>query len=80
MRIHQTYEHLTVPRIRVMGLLSSGKTIAQVADELGITYDGAKSHIRDIKGITGCETVDEVRAWWGSICALGSAGLRAALA
>jgi hypothetical protein len=59
MRIHQTYEHLTFARARVIRSLAEGKTIRQTAEALGFTYDGARSQVRDIEGILGVRSIPD---------------------
>ncbi len=64
MAIQPPYDKLTVPRLRVLALLSDGKTIRQVTDVLGCTYNGARSQVRDLEHILGCSSIDAVREWW----------------
>jgi DNA-binding CsgD family transcriptional regulator len=41
-----------------------GKTIRQAASALGLSHNGVRSHIRDLRAITACTTCDELREWW----------------
>jgi DNA-binding CsgD family transcriptional regulator len=34
------------------------------ADALGLSLTGLRSHIRDLKAITGAGSVAELRRWW----------------
>jgi DNA-binding CsgD family transcriptional regulator len=60
MQVHQIYERLTLPRVRVLALLAEGRSIRQLACDLGYTYEGARSHIRDLRDITGCGSCEEM--------------------
>lgn len=66
MAVQDVFERLTAPRMRVLALLAEGKTIRQVADGLGCTYNGARSQVRDLEQILDCSSVEEVREWWAT--------------
>ncbi|MCC7364742.1 MAG: helix-turn-helix transcriptional regulator [Dehalococcoidia bacterium] len=55
---------LTDRQSEVLRLIAKGRTNAQIADELGITLDGAKYHVREILGKLGVESRDEAAAAW----------------
>ena len=55
---------ITLARARVLRELSEGWKEREAAVRLGMTYNGVRSHVRDLKGITGCEDVDELGRWW----------------
>jgi DNA-binding CsgD family transcriptional regulator/phage tail protein X len=59
------YKHDLSPRQRdVLELIALGKTNAEIAEELGLTLDGAKWHVREILGKLEVESRDEAAAWW----------------
>ena len=84
------------PRQRqVLDLLVHGKTNAQIADELGISLEGAKWHVREVLEVTGAGSREEAaelwrtenglprrfaRMSWGVATAAALAGLAAVLA
>lgn len=52
---------LLTPRQReVLDLIARGKTNGEIAEQLGITLDGAKFHVREILAKLG----EEAAAWW----------------
>lgn len=57
---------LTARQREVLGLVARGLTNAQIADELGLTLDGAKWHIREILNRLGAESREEAAALWAS--------------
>ena len=61
----QRFELRTRQR-QVLALLARGKTNAEIAQELGITLDGAKYHVREILGKVGAGSREEAVAIWQS--------------
>jgi DNA-binding CsgD family transcriptional regulator len=55
---------LTPRQREVLDRIAQGKTNAEIADELGITLDGAKYHVREILGKLGAESREEAVALW----------------
>lgn len=60
----EIFERLTPPRVRVAARLAALATEAQIADELGITYSGVRSIVRQLKEITGETDVRGVGRFW----------------
>ena len=59
------YKHDLSPRQReVLERIARGKTNAEIADELGISLDGAKYHVREILAKLGVESREEAAAEW----------------
>lgn len=59
------YKHDLSPRQReVLELIARGKTNAEIADELGISLDGAKYHVREILAKLGVESREEAAQEW----------------
>lgn len=57
-------EPLTARQRQVLDLIARGYTNGQIADELGITLDGAKWHVREILTKLGVENREGAAAWW----------------
>lgn len=58
------WSRITVPRVLVLAELAAFHTEREAARNIGISTDGLKSHVRDLKDITGCCSVRELGAWW----------------
>lgn len=58
------FHRITVQRARVLAELAEGWTARQASDRLGVTYNGVRSHLANIKSFTGCRTVGELARWW----------------
>jgi len=59
-----TPAQLTERQRQVLELIARGRTNFEVAQELGITLDGAKWHLREIMSKLGCDTREEAVAIW----------------
>jgi DNA-binding CsgD family transcriptional regulator len=57
-------EELSERQRRVLDLLVEGKTNSEIADQLGISLDGAKYHVREICDRVGVDTREEAAEWW----------------
>jgi DNA-binding CsgD family transcriptional regulator len=55
---------LTKRQREVLRLIARGKTNFEIANELGISLDGAKWHIREIMARLGCDSREEAVAIW----------------
>lgn len=55
---------ITVTRARVLRELERHDSEATAAAALGLSTTGLRSHVRDLKGITGAGSVRELRGWW----------------
>lgn len=62
--IHQS-KPLTARQRQVLDLLAAGKTNPQIAEELGISLDGAKWHVSEVLFRLGVTTREEAAAAWG---------------
>jgi hypothetical protein len=58
------YEWITYSRVRVLRELAAFRTEREIAANLGITYDGIRSVVEDVKRYTGLGTVREIGRWW----------------
>jgi DNA-binding CsgD family transcriptional regulator len=48
----------------VVRLIAAGKTNSEIAEQLGISLDGAKYHVREVCSRIGVDTREEVAEWW----------------
>lgn len=55
---------LTSRQREVLALIAKGHTNAQIAEQLGVSLDGAKWHVREILSRLNVETREEAAAWW----------------
>ena len=60
----ETWERLTVARVRLLGELDEGRTEREAAERLHISYEGVRSHVEDLKDLAGCRSVRELARWW----------------
>ncbi len=60
----EAYEKITIARARVLRGLANGQSERQVAEGLEITLNGVRSHVEDLKEVTGCHGVRELGQWW----------------
>lgn len=57
-------EPLTERQRLVISLIAKGYTNPQIADELGVTIDGAKWHVREILSKLGVDSREDAAQWW----------------
>jgi DNA-binding CsgD family transcriptional regulator len=55
---------LTERQRQVLRLIARGRTNGQIAEELGLTLDGVKWHVREILTRLGVDCREEAAAWW----------------
>ncbi len=55
---------ITVARARILRELECHDSEAEAAAALGLSMNGLRSHVRDLKGITGAGSVREMQRWW----------------
>lgn len=55
---------LTERQREVLALVAQGKTNFEIAQELGITLEGAKYHVREVMGKLNVESREEAAAWY----------------
>ncbi len=60
----ELWGHITFSRARILGRLADGRTISEIADDLSLSYAGARSGIREIKRICGLDSTRELGRWW----------------
>ena len=60
----RSLERLTFSRVRVLRELAEGRTEREIAQRLQMTYNGVRSHVQDLKDLTGCRDVRELGRWW----------------
>lgn len=63
-KLNDPADTLTSRQREVLELVARGRTNFEVAQELGITLDGAKWHLREIMAKLGCDTREEAVAIW----------------
>ncbi len=57
---------VTDRQLEVARLVAAGYTNERIAQELGITHDGAKYHVSELLGRLGFERREEITAWYRS--------------
>ncbi len=57
-------DDLTPRQREVLKLVAAGKTNPEIAEQLGITLDGAKFHVREILAKLEVDSREEAAAWW----------------
>lgn len=60
----RVYGMLTLQRVRCLRLLADGRTAPEMAEVLGVTVSGVRSHVEDLKDVTGLEDVRALARWW----------------
>ena len=55
---------LTERQREVVRLIVDGKTNSEIAQQFGISLDGAKYHVREVCSRIGVDTREEVAEWW----------------
>lgn len=63
-------DDLTPTQLRVLDLISEGKTNFEIGQALGLTLDGAKYHVSELLNKLGVDSREEAAAWWRSQQAL----------
>lgn len=58
------WESITPRRAWVLRELADGHSLHATAARLNLTYNGVRSHVQDLKVITGCESVSELGRFW----------------
>lgn len=58
------WERITIARARVLKELAHHRHERPAAEALNMTISGLRSHVRDLKDITGCESIDGLAEWW----------------
>lgn len=58
------FERLSLARVRVMALLAANYTTSEIAAELGCSYHGARSKVRDVESLIGLPDSRAVGRWW----------------
>ena len=58
------WERVTFARMRVLRELDEGRTEREAAERLHISYERVRSHVEDLKDLTGCRSVRELARWW----------------
>ncbi len=61
------WERLTVARVRILRELEDRRTEREIAERLLMTYNGVRSHVEDLKALTGCADVRALGRWWGDV-------------
>jgi DNA-binding CsgD family transcriptional regulator len=58
------FERLTLARVRMLRELGEGYTATVIADRLGMTVNGVRSAVDDLRDITGIAESGEIGRWW----------------
>ena len=59
--------HLSRRQREVLGLLTHGMTNAGIANELGVSLDGAKWHVGELLAALDCDSRTEAARWLRSV-------------
>ena len=60
----KVYAAITLRRAQVLCGLADARSEREIADALCLTLAGVRSHVEDLKGITGQQSVRELSRWW----------------
>ena len=63
-RVVDPIEPWTPRQLEVLDLLADGRTNYEIAQQLGITLDGAKWHVREILGKLGVDSREAAAVYW----------------
>ncbi|MEZ4503875.1 MAG: helix-turn-helix transcriptional regulator [Dehalococcoidia bacterium] len=63
-RLPDQLPQVTPRQLEVARLVARGLTNPQIADELGITLDGAKYHVAELLGRLGLSSREEIATWY----------------
>ncbi|HKS90877.1 MAG TPA: helix-turn-helix transcriptional regulator [Tepidiformaceae bacterium] len=63
---------LTAKQRQVLELVARGRTNFEIAQELGISLDGAKWHLRELFAKLDVDSREEAAEWWRSYNATGA--------
>lgn len=55
---------ITARRAEVLREIADGYSAREVADGLGLTLSGMRSHVEALREITGCSSIREMGRWW----------------
>lgn len=58
------YARLTWSRVRVLSALDPDMPLRDVASQLGMSLNGVRSHVRDLRALTGTGNVRGLAQWW----------------
>ena len=58
------WRHIAFMRARVLAELEDRQPEHKIADRVGIEYSTVRSHVEDLKNITGCGDVRDLGRWW----------------
>jgi DNA-binding NarL/FixJ family response regulator len=51
-------------RARVLREVEGGWAETEISETLGVSYNTIRSHVDDLKVLTGCSDVRELARWW----------------
>ena len=57
---------ITSQRARILGLVAQGLTEAEIAEILVVRLQTVHSHIRQLRELTGCDSMRSMGPWWVS--------------
>ncbi|MCL4232071.1 MAG: hypothetical protein KJ053_10845 [Dehalococcoidia bacterium] len=58
------WDRITFSRAKVLREIADSRTEREVAVGLQVAYTTVRSHIAELKGLTGCHDVREMGRWW----------------
>lgn len=60
----ETFHSITLRRAQVLRELARGSTEREAATALGLSFDGIRSHVANLREITECSSVRDLARWW----------------
>ena len=63
-RSDATFCSITLRRAEVLRELADGSTQPEIAARLGISVNSVRSHVEDLRNITGCSSGRDLGRWW----------------
>ena len=58
------WERITIVKAKVMAGLEGQLTERQIAENRFVALSTVRTHVEELKGITGCADVKELGRWW----------------
>jgi DNA-binding CsgD family transcriptional regulator len=62
--LDHVFERITLRRAEVLRELADGRTDKEIAAKLGISVNGVRSHVEDLREITGMNHSRDIGRWW----------------
>ena len=60
----QIWRNITIRKAEYLREFANGRTEREAAAALGVTFEGARSAVEDLKSTTGCGSVRDLGRFW----------------